>query len=276
MRTGVGAASCQAAARSRARSTYWCGVTPVTCLNVRRKWNGLTPDSAASDASVCGASGIASMARTAALTRASAWGGVRGPRPTSPADWTASSRSRIPSSSQAASLCSTAVPTPAAATRGARARMAGRRGVRKSSRPRTPASAAMRSKYSGENQNATQRSPSPCACPHSKHWPGLPSIMAPGVITPPPVVVRYWKLPLSTTAIECCACRSSNGRSRGPAVQITSRDAPAGTARQDPRRRRAGLARPPAPLERGLHVERNFCQDRPSPTSYNSHARRAS
>ncbi len=36
-------ASRRAARRSRERTRYWCGVTPSTCENNRRKWNGLMP-----------------------------------------------------------------------------------------------------------------------------------------------------------------------------------------------------------------------------------------
>ena len=40
-------ASRRAAWRSRERTRYWCGVTPSTSENSRRKWNGLMPACAA-------------------------------------------------------------------------------------------------------------------------------------------------------------------------------------------------------------------------------------
>src|SRR5216683_936873 len=47
-------ASRRAAWRSRERTRYWCGVTPSTLENSRRKWNGLMPACAAAcSRSIC-------------------------------------------------------------------------------------------------------------------------------------------------------------------------------------------------------------------------------
>ena len=59
----------------------------------------------------------------------------------------------------------------------------------------------------------------------------------------PPAAARYWKLPISTIAIDTSACCSSNGRSCGPDVHNTS-----ATRQPSPRASTRDTARPRAPV----------------------------
>src|SRR5439155_1696487 len=161
---------------------------------------------------------------------------VSEPRVAVPATWMAST-------SHATSPDAT-TPAAARATSADNSRTAGSRDTRKRRWPRVaPASAANPSNQSGAYRKATQRSPAACSCPHSKHWPAFPSRNDPGVIRSRPSGVRYWKLPTTTTPIETCACRSSNGRAAGASVHITtSSDQPSPLATSWP------AVRPGAPL----------------------------
>src|SRR5262249_39780946 len=88
---------------------------------------------------------------------------------------------------------------------------------------RAPGTAAtIASRKSGVKWKARQRSPVACSWPHSKQLPSSPSSTAPGASTAEPRVERYWNVPSVTAAMHAAWCRSSNGRSCGPAVHATS------------------------------------------------------
>ena len=75
----------RAAWRSRERTRYWCGVTPSTVENSRRKWNGLIPACAAAASRSIGRGECASI-QSAVSTAAAIPPGGRGRLRASPAD----------------------------------------------------------------------------------------------------------------------------------------------------------------------------------------------
>src|SRR5262249_5316883 len=136
-----------AASRRRARRSHWCGVTPVTPLNTRRKWYGLSPAVRARSLNAWRSAVCASRRRSTRAMRPGSPDGGLATRDPFAVPWiTAAARSSPISSSESPP----ALAMRGRAVNGASGRNGGRRSRSKRKRG-APASCARRANTSGSN-----------------------------------------------------------------------------------------------------------------------------